>query len=265
MERFREKYGPWALITGAAAGIGAEFANQLAALGFDLVLIDRRQDPLEATTRRVSSQYGVQTKAIRKDLEQPDFLPDILQVTDSLEIGLLVNNAGYALTGDFLDHDLEQELGLLYVNCRAPLMLSHEFGKRMVRRGRGGIIYLSSLAAFLPMPFWTHYSASKVYVLHMANGLYLELKDKGVDVLALCPGNTKTGFAEVAGIRSVGMTPEPVVRYALKKLGKRPLVVPGIGNRIIAFSTRMMSPLGNIKIGAKVVQDLRQVNRTERS
>jgi short-subunit dehydrogenase len=260
MERFKEKYGPWALITGAGAGIGAEFANQLANLGFHLVLVDRRQDPLEAITNRLTSQYGIEAKAIRKDLEQPDFLADILQGTDSLEIGLLVNNAGYALTGDFLDHDLEQELGLLHVNCRAPLILSHEYGKKMVKRGRGGIIFLSSIAAFLPMPFWTHYSASKVYDLHMANGLYFELKDKGVDVLALCPGNTKTGFAEVAGIRSVGMTPEPVVRHALKNLGKKPLVVPGIGNRIIAFSTRMMSQLGNIKIGAKVVQDLRKVN-----
>ena len=108
------------------------------------------------------------------------------------------------------------------------------------------------------MPFWTHYSASKVYDLHIANGLYLELKDKGVDVLALAPGNTKTGFANVAGIKSIGMTPEPVVRQALKKLGKKPLVVPGIGNRFITFSTRIMSRLGNIKIGAKVVQDLRK-------
>jgi len=258
MERFKEKYGPWALVTGAASGIGAEFANQLAALGLNLVLVDRREDLFDEMTGRLTSQYSVEVKVIKKDLEEPDFLPDILQTTDCLEIGLLVNNAGYALTGDFLDHDLEQEIGLLHVNCRAPIILSHAFGKKMVERGRGGIIFLSSIAAFLPMPFWTHYSASKVYDLHIANGLYLELKDKGVDVLALAPGNTKTGFADVAGIKSVGMTPEPVVRQALKKLGKKPLVVPGIGNRFITFSTRMMSQLGNIKIGAKVVQDLRK-------
>jgi short-subunit dehydrogenase len=262
MKKFKEKYGPWALITGAGAGIGAEFADQLAALGLHLILVDRREDPLEAVAKRLTSEYGIEVKMIKKDLEQPDFLDDLLQVTHSLEVGLLVNNAGYALTGDFLDHDLEKELGLLYVNCRAPLILSHEYGRKMVERGRGGIIFLSSIAAFLPMPFWTHYSASKVYDLHMANGLYLELKDKGVDVLALCPGNTKTGFSDVAGIRSIGMTPEPVVRHAVKKLGKKPLVVPGIGNRFITFSTRMMSQLGNIKIGAKVVQDLRKVETT---
>jgi short-subunit dehydrogenase len=259
MEKFEEKYGPWALVTGAGAGIGAEFASQLAALGLHLVLVDRRQDPLDRIVKKITDDYSVDVKSIKKDLEEPDFLHDILQITDSLQVGLLVNNAGYALTGDLLDHDLEQELGLLYVNCRAPLILSHEYGRRMVKRGRGGIIFLSSIAAFLPMPFWTHYSASKVYDLHMANGLYLELKDKGVDVLALCPGNTKTDFADVAGIRSVGMNPEPVVSHALKKLGKKPLVVPGIGNRFITFSTRMMSQLGNIKIGARVVQDLRRV------
>ena len=258
MKQFKETYGPWALITGAGSGIGAEFADQLADMGLNLVLVDRREDLFESIARRLISKYAIEVKVIRKDLEQADFLPDILDVTDSLDIGLLVNNAGYALTGDFLDHDLEQELGLLHVNCRAPLILSHAYGQKMVKRGRGGIIFLASIAAFLPMPFWTHYSASKVYDLHIANGLYLELKDKGVDVLALCPGNTKTGFAEVAGIKSTGMTPEPVVRQALKKLGKGPLVVPGMGNRIITFSTRLMSRLGNIKVGAKVVQDLRK-------
>jgi short-subunit dehydrogenase len=258
MHRFKEKYGPWALITGAASGIGAEFADQLAVLGLNLVLVDRREDTFHEITGKLTSEYGVDVKVIQKDLEEPDFLPDILQATDSLDIGLLVNNAGYALTGGFLDHDLEQEIGLLNVNCRAPLILSHVYGRKMVERGRGGVIFLSSIAAFLPMPFWTHYSASKVYDLHIANGLYLELKDKGVDVLALCPGNTQTGFAEVAGIKSIGMTPEPVVRQALNKLGKKPLLVPGIGNKFITFTTRMMSRHGNIKIGAKVVQDLRK-------
>jgi short-subunit dehydrogenase len=257
MERFKEKYGPWALITGAGSGIGAEFARQLAALGLNLVLVDRTEGPFEATVKSLTSQYSVEVITIQKDLEEPDFLPDILQATEGLEIGLLVNNAGYALTGDFLEHDLEQEIGLLHVNCRAPIILTHAFAKKMVERGRGGIIFLSSIAAFLPMPFWTHYSASKVYDLHIANGLYLELKDKGVDVLALCPGNTQTGFAEVAGIKSIGMTPEPVVSQALKKLGKKPLVVPGIGNRLITFMTRMMSRHRNINVGAKVVKDLR--------
>ena len=259
MEMFKDKYGPWALITGAASGIGAEFADQLAALGLNLVLVDRREDTFESITRRLTTEYGIQIKTIQKNLEEPDFLEDILQITDSLEIGLLINNAGYAITGDFLDHDLEQEIDLLHVNCRAPLMLSHAFGRRMIKHGRGGMIFLSSIAAFIPMPFWTTYSASKVYDLYLANGLYFELKDKGVDVLALCPGNTQTGFADRAGIKSTGMTPEPVVRQALKKLGKKPLVVPGVGNRIIKLLTRLMSQHRNINIGAKVVQDLRMI------
>ncbi len=140
MERFKEKYGPWALVTGAGSGIGAEFANQLAGLGLNLVLVDRREDTFDEITGRLTSQHGIEVKVIQKDLEEPDFLPDILQATDSLEIGLLVNNAGYALTGDFLDHDLEQEIGLL----------RSSFLTRLARR------WLNSAGAvlsfFLPLP-----------------------------------------------------------------------------------------------------------------
>ena len=106
------------------------------------------------------------------------------------------------------------------------------------------------------MPRWTNYSASKVYSLHIANGLYHELKDKGVDVLALCPGATRTEFSQVAGIsgEGKGMEAKPVVALALKQLGKRPHSVPGIGNKIITFMPRLMCRSGNIKIGAMAVK-----------
>ncbi len=253
---FYEKYGPWAIITGAGTGIGAEFAGQLAGHGLNLVLVDRMEDGVKSLAEKLSCEYGIEVKVIIKDLEQSDFLPEILQITDPIDIGLLVNNAGFAITGEFLEHDLEKELGLLYVNCRAPLMLAHAYGRKMVDRGRGGIIFLSSIAALLPMPYWLSYSASKVYDLYIANGLNFELKDKGVDVLAVCPGNTKTNFADTAGIKSIGMEPEYVVMQALKKIGKKPVIIPGMGNRIVSFLTRMMSRKGNIKIGAQVVRDL---------
>ncbi len=256
MKGFKEKYGPWALITGASGGIGAEFANQLAALGVNLVLVDRRKELLEENAKKLATEYTIDAKTVHVDLEEADFIKHILPVTDSLEIGLLVNNAGYAITGDFLEHDLEREVGLLNLNCRAPLILSHTFGRKMAERNRGGIIFLSSIAAFLPMPGWTQYSASKVYDQYLANGLNFELKKKGVDVLALCPGETKTGFGDVAGIKNRGMEPEAVVALALKKLGKKPQVVAGISNRIITFFTRFIGRSGNIMIGAKVVQDL---------
>jgi short-subunit dehydrogenase len=220
------------------------------------VLIARRKEKLELLSDELMNKYGIQKKIIPTDIAHPDFLKQIQSVTDPLDVGLLVNNAGFALTGKFLDHAIEDELSLLYVNCRAPLMLAHAFGKKMVQRGKGGIINVSSVAAFLSMPFWTTYSASKVYDLYFSEGLWFELKEKGVDVLALCPGRTRTEFSKVAGIKSGGMEPAQVVELSLKKLGKQSVVISGVSNRIITFINRFIPRQQLTKIGARVVRDL---------
>ena len=256
MKNFKEKYGPWAIVTGASAGIGLEFANQLAELGLNLVLVARRKDRLQEISGRLTAEHKVKVVAVQADLEKENFLKEIQKSASKLEIGLLINNAGYALTGEFLSHTIETELGLLNLNCRAPLVLAHSYAGKMVKRGKGGMIFVSSIAAFLPMPLWTNYSASKAYDLHIANGLYYELKDKGVDVLTLCPGHTRTEFSEIAGIKNEGMDPKKVVSLALKKLGKRPHVVPGIENKFISFISRLTSRKRSIKIGAMAVKKM---------
>jgi len=158
----------------------------------------------------------------------------ILPATESLEVGLLVNNAGFGLAGNFLGHDLKRELALLDVNCRAPVILTHEFGRRMAQRKRGGIIFVSSVSAYLATPFEASYAASKVYELSLAESLWYELKKHGVEVLALCPGSTETEFHELSGVRAVAaMQVKPVVGLALKKLGKKPSVVAGWHNRLL--------------------------------
>ncbi len=254
MNNFVNKYGPWAIVTGASSGIGEEFARQLASLKLNLVLIARRKEKLELLSTELMNKYGIQIKIIPTDISHPDFLKQIKAVTDLLDVGLLINNAGFALTGNFLDHTIEDELSLLYVNCRAPLILSHHFGNKMVQRGKGGIINVSSVAAFLPMPFWTTYSASKVYDLHFSEGLWFELKGKGVDVLALCPGATRTEFSKVAGTKGGGMEPVQVVQIGLQNLGKKPTVIAGISNRIITFLMKFFSRKSLIRIGAKVIK-----------
>ena len=251
---FYAKYGPWALVTGASSGIGEEFCWQLAGLKLNLILVARRKEKLESLAKELMSKHDIETRVVPTDLSHPDFLKQIRAVTDPLDIGLLVNNAGFALTGNFLDHKIEDELSLLYVNCRAPLMLAHVFGNKMVRRGKGGIINISSASAFLPMPLWTNYSASKVYNLHFSEGLWFELKGRGVDVLALCPGGTRTEFSKVAGTKSGGMKPAKVVELGLKKLGKQSVVIAGVSNRIISFMNRFFSRQILTKIGARVVQ-----------
>lgn len=256
MNDFSIKYGPWAIVTGASSGIGEEFSRQLAAHGLNLVLIARRKERLELLSEELIHEHTIDVKIIPADIATLDFLEQVQAATHSLDVGLLVNNAGFALTGNFLDHTLEEELSLLHVNCRAPLMLAHTFGKKMVKRGRGGIINVSSAMAFLPAPLWTHYAASKTYDLYLSEGLWFELREKGVDVLALCPGATRTGFSKVSGTKSSGMEAGPVVETALINLGKKSTVIPGFSNRIIVLINRIVPRRWLIKIGAKVVRDL---------
>lgn len=255
MKNFFEKYGSWAVVTGASSGIGEEFCRQLAVQKFNLVLIARRAERLHRLASALTGAHSIQTKVVSVDLASDNFLQRIVAETESLDIGLLINNAGFALTGRFLDHKLEDELRLLYVNCRAPLMLAHHFGRKMAQQKRGGIINVSSAAAFMPLPFWTNYSASKIYSLYFSEGLWFELKKSGVDVLALCPGSTRTEFANVAGTSMRGMQVEPVVRLAIKNLGRNISVISGIGNALVALLSRVISRKRAVIIGSKVVGD----------
>ncbi|MCJ8014118.1 SDR family oxidoreductase [Paenibacillus sp. KQZ6P-2] len=234
MHRLLELYGSWALVTGASSGIGAEFASQLAQCGMNLVLSARRKDKLQELADTLAELHGVQVKIAPADLSQPDFIQDIRRVTDGLNIGLLVNCAGFSVTGTLLSNDIQTELDMLHVNCRAPLLLSHTFGKEMARRGQGGIIFTASVVAFSPAPYWTHYAATKAYNFFIGEGLAYELKNSGIDVLTVCPGATKSGFQEVAGISDIGtMSPVPVVQSALRALGKRSIIIPGWHNRVL--------------------------------
>ncbi len=233
---FKEQYGPWALVTGASAGIGAEFARQLARTGLNLILIARRKQRIDALARQLQSANKIQVKPIAADLSRPDFLPPLVSAIGSVEVGLLVNNAGFGLAGEFLDHEREKELALLDVNCRAPLILTHAFGRQMAQRRRGGIIFVSSLSGFIATPFEAHYAASKAYELFLAESLGYEFKKYGVDILALCPGATKTEFHVVAGSRPIaGMPVAPVVGLAIKTLGKKRVAIPGWHNRMLVY------------------------------
>lgn len=235
-DTFKERYGPWALITGASSGIGEEFARQLARTGLNLILIARRKQRIDELARRLESQSPIQVKAVALDLSRPDFLPPLLSAIGSVEVGLLVNNAGFGIAGKFLDHELQKELALLDVNCRAALVLTHAFGRQMAQRRRGGIIFVSSVSGFIATPFEAHYAASKAYELSLAESLGYELKPDGVDVLALCPGATKTEFHLVAGTRSAPAMPvEPVVELGIRTLAKKPVAIPGWHNRLLVY------------------------------
>jgi short-subunit dehydrogenase len=231
---FAERYGPWALITGASAEMGAEFAHQLAERGINLVLVARRRERMEDLARQLESTHGIQVMSIIADLSQPDFMSVLEPATRSLDIGLLINNAGFGKAGSFLAHDLDREVAQLHVNCRAPLILTHVYGKRLARRGRGGIIFASSVSAYVAMPFETNYAASKIYELFLAEALRYELTAVGIDVLALCPGMADSEFHVISGNQTVGAMPvRPVVELALDQLGRAAVAIPGWHNRML--------------------------------
>jgi len=241
MTDFRNRYGAWALITGASSGIGTEFARQLAAEKLDLVLIARRRDRLKSLATELKLEHGIQVKVVPLDLAKPNFMNTLRKQTAKLNIGLVVNNAGFGVAGDFTENPLARELEMLDVNCRAPLIIAHEYGRQMAAHRRGGLIMVSSIVAFQGVPFMSHYAATKAYDLLLGEGLWYEMKKHGVDVITLCPGATATEFSHVADTAPApgAMAVAPVVRAALDGIGRTPVVVAGLKNKSMVFSTRL--------------------------
>ncbi|HOD15484.1 MAG TPA: SDR family NAD(P)-dependent oxidoreductase [Spirochaetota bacterium] len=245
---FREQYGPWALVTGGASGIGAEFAAQLAARGLNVVLVDVQAEMMRAHAAMLRETFGIEASAITIDMARPDFLKKIRRATGMMEIGLLVNNAAWGSVGEFMNTDPEEMLRTVDTNCRAPLALAREFGPAMAGRGRGGIIFLASSSALQGSPVIANYAATKAYNLVLAEALWEEMAPCGVDVLALCPGATDTpafskSGAKIANVPGMPfMSPGEVVAEALAALGTRPSIIAGRMNRIASFvMTRLLS------------------------
>jgi short-subunit dehydrogenase len=242
---FIDRYGPVALIAGASEGIGAAFARELAGLGLDLVLVARRAAPLEALAAELRAASGVTVRPVPCDLADTGAANAIAGACRGLEIGLLVYNAAASSVGRFLDIPIESHLRAVEVNARGPVLLAHAFGGAMAGRGRGGIVLMSSLTAFQGTPLVASYGATKAFNLVLAEGLWGELRERGVDVLACCAGATLTpGYERATPPDSAsGFAPKPqrpadVAREALDALGRRPLVITGRGNRIVSFVMR---------------------------
>ncbi|MCX2982500.1 SDR family NAD(P)-dependent oxidoreductase [Halieaceae bacterium IMCC14734] len=230
---FSKKYGAWALVTGSSAGIGKEFARQLAARGLNLALVARRGDLLRDLAAELESTYAIQTRVIPCDLSQTNFLEEISSACVDLEIGLLVNNAGApSFHGRFLSRSIAEMEQTLHFSIHVQLHLIRHFAAAMAQRRRGGIVQVSSISGNLSMPFMAEYSASKGYQLQLGESLHYELKDYGIDVIVLSPGATHSERI------NFGMQPEPVVAAALDNLGRLPSVIPGWRNQWSAFKRR---------------------------
>lgn len=241
MSRLRDRYGPWALVTGAASGIGAALARQLAAQGVDLVLVD-----IDPAVQELASTLPVRVHPVVLDLRRDDLAAQLAPHVADKEIGLLISNAGAAKTGPLLDIPLAAELDVLHLNTRAPLQLVHALVPLMVERGRGGVVLVASTVALNGGPWIANYAATKAYLIALGDALAIELRHSGVHVQVLAPGMTDTpglrGSMDPAEATFPPMTPEDVARAALQGLGRRHLVIPGGINKLSTALSRFLLP-----------------------
>jgi short-subunit dehydrogenase len=239
-EKFKEQYGPWAIVTGASSGIGVEFARQLAAYGFNLIMIARRKENMEALGAELSEHYGIQYKVLGLDLAKEGFYAEVEEAMEGLDVGLLINNAGMNCEGKFYRGGLQRNLQMLRLNVEASFILAHELGEKMIERGRGGMIFVASTAAFQAMPYFTHYAATKAYILSLAESMHYEFRARGVHVSAVCPGPTESEMSRGLKNNPMLMKAEPVVRAALSGLGRKTFVVPGLINKMGSMAPRVL-------------------------
>lgn len=234
---FRDRYGPCALVAGAAVGLGAEWSRQLAARGLDLLLLDHDAAALEAAAAAIRAAHRVAVRPVTIDLVRTDLLDALQPHLAGREVGLLVYNAAIGTVAPFLDLDPEHVAAMIAVNCRGPLLLARALLPAMAARGRGGVVLMSSLSGNVGSAQLAVYAATKAFALVAAEALWAEMRPQGVDVLAVQPGSTRTpGWltSQPAGDVGLGlpvMDPADVVREALDALGVEPVVVPGEMNR----------------------------------
>lgn len=248
------RYGPWAVVTGASDGIGREHAKVLAGQGLAVALVARRGGRLEELAAQLHAAFGVKTLVIASDLATPEGVKAVVEATAALEVGLLVQAAGYGSSGRFLDHDVDEELAMIDVNCRAVVALSHAFGRRFAAAGRGGIVLFSSIVAFQGVPRAANYAATKAFVQSFAEGLQVELAPRGVDVLVSAPGPIRSGFAARADLQmGLAMDPEAVAGSTLAALGRGTTVRPGWLSKLLGWSLATLPRWGRVRVMALIM------------
>lgn len=245
--KFIEKYGPWAIVAGAAEGLGEAYAEALATRKVNLLMIDNQAGPLKSLSFKLEKEYGVDTITLTLDLSEKDAYVKILTASQALDAGLVVYNAAYSLIKPFINHSPETLDTFIEVNARTQIQLVYSFSRRLIEQKRGGgILMMSSLAGLIGMQLVSPYAATKAFTWNLAESLYHELKPKNIDVMACLAGvtdtpalrksNPKFGFP-----KPHIMKPEQVAEVALNNLGSKFRLIPGFPNRLNYFIlTRLM-------------------------
>jgi len=230
-----------ALVTGASSGIGFDIAKKLGERGYDIIAVAQSEQRLQ----KLKDTLKGNVKVIRMDLSAHENCRNLYEQIKSDDIDILINNAGFGGLGDFSETDLDRELTMIGTNISAVHILTKLFLKDMIKKDRGYILNVASIAAFMPGPLMATYYATKAYVLRLTQAIHTELKSKKSNVVisVLCPGPVDTRFNEVSGanFKIKPLTSDYVAEYALKKMFRRKLViVPGFTIKLARLSSKIV-------------------------
>jgi short-subunit dehydrogenase len=250
-----------ALITGGSSGIGAAFARRLAAAGYNLILVARRQERLASLANELEGRYPISAEILVADLSKSGDIERVeKRISQLQDLDILINNAGFGTTGDFAEVDLATHIDMINVHVVASVRLSRVALPGMIARRQGAIINVASVAAFAPLPQSATYSATKAYLTIFSEALQVELDGTGVQVQALCPGFTITEFHDRPDLETfdrsdipkpLWMTAEEVATVSLEALSRNQVVtIPGLWNRLLAVLARNI-PLWALRIWHK--------------
>lgn len=244
MSRDLKRHGEWAVVTGASSGIGREVALRLAAAGVSLVLTARSESALAEVAERAESR-GVRTMVVPLDLGDREAPGKLAEAAAGLDVGILIQAAGFGRGGNFQDARLEDELAMVDVNCRALVELTHRFGQRFVQQNRGAVVLLSSIVAFQGVARSATYAATKALVQSLGEALEREWSGAGVQVLTAIPGPTESGFAARAGMHlgQADSAAEVADNVVAALAAGRTRVVPGRIGKLLVYSL-MTAPRG---------------------
>lgn len=257
-----------ALITGASSGIGAAFANQLAAQKKNLILVDKQKEQLTELAKRLQQHHSISVDTLFADLSNPtdtEYIENRVSEIENLDI--LINNAGFGTSGNFIEANLSKQLDMINVHVIASVRFCRAALPKMVTRRKGTIINVSSIGAFKPVPGSVTYSATKAYLVTFSEALQIELAGTGVRVQALCPGFTQTNFHSTPEFTNFNrsripkvfwMSAEEVAAKSLKALKRnRAIYIPGFKNRLLVTLARIAKRCGQIRVKSSLTENLK--------
>jgi uncharacterized protein len=253
---FKERYGPVALVAGASEGLGAAFTHALASRGLDLVIVARGKEKLELAAKALTAKHAIRVWPVACDLGSPDAIEEIRRVIGSMAINFLVYNAARSYIGPFVDGPVTEHMQIAAVNMLTPLKMVHHFGREMLEEKRGGMILMSSLAGNQGSGFLATYAATKAFNRILAESLWYEWKNKGVDIIGCCAGATLTPNyiqskpGRISPFAPKPQLPEQVVNESLSKLGRYPSFVSGGSNRFASF---LMNHIFSVKKAVNIM------------